>query len=97
MILAAALWCVAALLSIGVFSIVLNRTPKIYRATYGASLAVSGIALVAGAAHLLMTGGEASNLILPIGLPWLGAHFRLDALAAFFQIGSASCRERGCQ
>jgi len=22
--------------------------------------------------------------VLPIGLPWLGAHFRLDALAAFF-------------
>jgi hydrogenase-4 component B len=86
MILAAALWCVAALLSIGVFSIVLNRTPKIYRATYSASLAVSGIAFVAGAAHLLMNGGEASNLILPIGLPWLGAHFRLDALAAFFLV-----------
>ena len=29
---------------------------------------------------------NASNLTLPIGLPWLGAHFRLDALASFFLV-----------
>ena len=28
--------------------------------------------------------GYASTMTLPIGLPWLGAHFRLDALASFF-------------
>src|SRR3546814_14260052 len=33
-----------------------------------------------------MNVGESSNLILPIVLPWLGAHFRLDALAAFFLV-----------
>jgi formate hydrogenlyase subunit 3/multisubunit Na+/H+ antiporter MnhD subunit len=27
-----------------------------------------------------------SELVLPLGLPWLGAHFRLDALAAFFLV-----------
>ena len=26
------------------------------------------------------------TLTLPLGLPWLGAHFRLDALAAFFLV-----------
>ncbi len=31
-----------------------------------------------------MTGAAISGLILPLGLPWQGAHFRLDALAAFF-------------
>ena len=25
-------------------------------------------------------------MTLPLGLPWLGAHFRLDALAAFFLV-----------
>jgi len=25
-------------------------------------------------------------MTLPIGLPWLGAHFRLDALASFFLV-----------
>src|SRR5690606_14632112 len=29
-------------------------------------------------------GGGASTARLPLGLPWLGAHFRVDALAAFF-------------
>ena len=24
--------------------------------------------------------------MLPVGLPWLGAHFRLDALACFFLV-----------
>ena len=27
-----------------------------------------------------------SDLVLPFGVPWLGAHFRLDALAAFFLV-----------
>ncbi len=29
---------------------------------------------------------NASSLTLPIGLPWLGAHFRLDPLASFFLV-----------
>ncbi|NOX41747.1 MAG: hydrogenase 4 subunit B, partial [Alphaproteobacteria bacterium] len=28
----------------------------------------------------------ASSLVLPLGLPWVGAHFELDMLAAFFLI-----------
>ena len=35
---------------------------------------------------LLGGDGDASGLTLPIGLPWLGAHFRLDALASFFLV-----------
>jgi len=38
--------------------------------------------LVIGVVALLTQAGEA--LVLPVGLPWLGAHFRLDALSAFF-------------
>lgn len=42
------------------------------------------VALAAVAVSFLLGGGAAETAILPIGLPWLGAHFRLDALAAFF-------------
>ena len=35
---------------------------------------------------LLGGSANATELTLPIGLPWLGAHFRLDALAAFFLV-----------
>ena len=35
---------------------------------------------------LLADPGSSSIASLPIGLPWLGAHFRIDALAAFFLI-----------
>jgi formate hydrogenlyase subunit 3/multisubunit Na+/H+ antiporter MnhD subunit len=31
-------------------------------------------------------GQPTSSISLPLGLPWLGAHFRLDALSAFFII-----------
>jgi formate hydrogenlyase subunit 3/multisubunit Na+/H+ antiporter MnhD subunit len=34
----------------------------------------------------LLDQGSTESLTLPIGLPWLGAHFRLDALAAFFLV-----------
>ena len=35
---------------------------------------------------LLGDTANAADLTLPIGLPWLGAHFRLDALASFFLV-----------
>ena len=50
---------------------------------YGASLAAALLALTAGVAQLLGAGAPVS-ITLPLGLPWLGAHFRLDALSAFF-------------
>ena len=42
-------------------------------------------ALSAALAHLL-SGALPAALTLPVGLPWIGAHFRLDALAAFFLV-----------
>ena len=37
-------------------------------------------------AALASLGAETSQIVLPLGLPWIGAHFRLDPLAAFFLI-----------
>jgi hydrogenase-4 component B len=52
----------------------------VYGATLIASLALLTVALIA----LLGLGDAPSEAVLPLGIPWLGAHFRLDALAAFF-------------
>jgi formate hydrogenlyase subunit 3/multisubunit Na+/H+ antiporter MnhD subunit len=46
-------------------------------AGFCAVLALLGIAA-------LLTEAEASGLRVPVGLPWLGAHLRLDALSALF-------------
>ncbi|HEX9767833.1 MAG TPA: hydrogenase 4 subunit B [Kiloniellales bacterium] len=80
------LWCVAALLVVAVLSVVRARRPEAHWATYGSCVAASSFALAIAGAHLATGGGAASALKLPLGLPWLGAHFRLDALAAFFLV-----------
>jgi formate hydrogenlyase subunit 3/multisubunit Na+/H+ antiporter MnhD subunit len=78
--------CVAALLAIAPLAIVLGRSAAATRIVYGASLAASVVALVASLVHLVAGAETASITTLPLGLPWLGAHFRLDALAAFFLV-----------
>src|SRR5262249_52797264 len=50
----------------------------IYGIAFSACLAAGIVAL-----HALLAGA-AGAVVLPLGLPWLGAHFRVDALAAFF-------------
>src|SRR6267378_1063723 len=83
-VLAGLLTCVALLLAASVAGVGLARrreaTPAIYGAALVATLAALALALSALLAHEPM----AKTLALPIGLPWLGAHFRLDALSAFF-------------
>ncbi len=53
---------------------------------YGASLIVTLILCVIALLSLFGHSGSASTATLPLGLPWLGAHFRIDALAAFFLV-----------
>ena len=50
-------------------------------AVYGGSLLVCTALLAAGIAAL---GAEPSRLVLPVGLPWIGAHVRLDSLSGCF-------------
>ena len=52
---------------------------------YGASAILSLGLLWAGLATLL-AGGAATGLRLPVGLPWLGAHLRLDRLSGVFLV-----------
>jgi hydrogenase-4 component B len=80
MALALILLCLALLLATGA----LARRADATRLVYGASGTLSAILLLLALGRLL--AGGASTLILPLGLPWIGAHFRLDALAAFFLV-----------
>ena len=77
------LWCVAALLGLAVGALAVARRPVGTILVYGGSLLVSLVALGVGVMHLLAGTGPLS-VILPVGLPGIGAHFRLDALSAFF-------------
>jgi len=75
----------AAFLVLAALAIPMARTAAATPVVYGASLIIAAVSLSAAAAHLL--GGKAiANVVLPIGVPWLGTHFRLDALSAFFLI-----------
>src|SRR5690242_4310947 len=79
----AALPAVLALLALGLAGAVGGRAPWAHAVVYGGSLIASVWVLVVAAVALAATPSE---LVLPLGLPWIGAHFRLDALAAFFLI-----------
>ena len=76
--------CVAGLLGTAVLAIALSRSKRSTAVIYGATLAICLVALFGSIRWLLGDAQNASALALPIGLPWLGAHFRLDALASFF-------------
>ena len=85
MTVAVALLCVVALLSLAVAALAIGRSPAATPIVYGGCIAVSSVALLSGLSQLL--GGAApESIALPLGLPWIGAHFRIDALSAFFLI-----------
>jgi hydrogenase-4 component B len=81
MTLTIALSCVAVLLVLAALAV--GRSLAATTFIYGGCLIVSLISLLVALAQLL---GDAQPvaLTLPLGLPWTGARFRMDALAAFF-------------
>jgi formate hydrogenlyase subunit 3/multisubunit Na+/H+ antiporter MnhD subunit len=78
------LWCVATLLGTGVAAIAMARHRSATTLVYGVALCACVIALAIAGWSLLTLDSRGEALTLPVGLPWLGAHFRIDALAAFF-------------
>ncbi len=54
-------------------------------AVYGTSFVVAAVSLAAALVQLL-SAAPPVTLALPVGVPWLGAHLRLDALSAFFLV-----------
>jgi formate hydrogenlyase subunit 3/multisubunit Na+/H+ antiporter MnhD subunit len=81
MMVLAALIVAAAFLAIVPVAVATARSEHGRIIVYGASLAASLVLLLIALASLF---APPSTATLPLGLPWLGAHFRLDALAAFF-------------
>ena len=77
-----ALYGVAVLLALAPIAVVLAASPRAGQAIYGTclvvTLALSAIALIC------LFQQTISVASLPLGLPWLGTHFRIDALSAFF-------------
>ena len=86
LVLEGLLWCIATLLATGIAAIAMARRGAASALVYGVSLCTTTIALLAAGAALLAPESLGGTLTLPIGLPWLGAHFRLDALTAFFLV-----------
>ncbi|MHB1101601.1 MAG: hydrogenase 4 subunit B [Devosia sp.] len=78
------LWCVAALLGSSALAVAISRSSSATRATYTSVIAICVVAGVTAAVALAGALPIPPELTLPLGLPWIGAHFRLDPLAAFF-------------
>jgi hydrogenase-4 component B len=81
-----ALYGVAALLLLAPVAIALGASARATPAVYGVSLVITSALGVVGAASLFGYLDGAARVTLPLGLPWLGAHFRIDALSAFFLV-----------
>ncbi|WP_454642517.1 hydrogenase 4 subunit B [Bradyrhizobium liaoningense] len=84
--IAVALWSVAALLALAPAGVVLSTRPRGSIILYGGCLIATSTLCVTALSDLLFFPHLAPSATLPIGLPWLGAHFRLDALSAFFLV-----------
>lgn len=82
------LLCATAFVGTAVVAILVARSTRATQVIYGTSLVISSIAFATSLIQLASAISPAaeSTLILPLGLPWLGAHFRLDTLAAFFLV-----------
>ena len=80
------LLCTAALLATGVGAVFLARSRHATPFVYGAACAASVVALIVALGRVTSAPVESPILILPLGLPWLGAHFRIDPLSALFLI-----------
>jgi hydrogenase-4 component B len=80
-----ALYGVAALVVLAPVAIVLGASPRATGVVYGAALVVT-LVLCIIALLCLFDRPMTPTVTLPLGLPWLGAHFRIDALSAFFLV-----------
>jgi hydrogenase-4 component B len=79
-----ALACAAVLIATAALALLLADAARARVLVYGACLAVALVLLLIALLALLGVSRGPLVAALPLGIPWLGAHFRLDALAAFF-------------
>src|SRR6185369_16596601 len=84
--MAVALWSVAALLVLAPAGVALSMHRLGSTILYAACLAACSVLLSIAVFKLLDQIHPVLSATLPVGLPWLGARFRLDALSAFFLV-----------
>jgi hydrogenase-4 component B len=96
MLIAAAL---AALPLLALLGLTAGRCEWSHRVVYGGSCLASLVLLIGGLAHLGASPGTGPAVVLPFGLPWMEAHFRLDNLSALFMVivdlSAAACGAYG--
>lgn len=79
-----AVWGAAALLCIPVLAVVVHRSRLGSRLVYGLCLIVCAYLVTCDVTYLLRGGSAAQAMMLPLGVSWIGAHLRIDAISAFF-------------
>jgi hydrogenase-4 component B len=85
-IVALLLWGVAAFLGTAILAVAVSRRGSATHLVYSATLGISAVMFAIAAAALTGDPAGVSTVTLPLGLPWIGSHFRLDALSAFFLV-----------
>ncbi|CAA7611807.1 Formate hydrogenlyase subunit 3/Multisubunit Na+/H+ antiporter, MnhD subunit [Candidatus Terasakiella magnetica] len=83
MLVAAAL---SALLALAVLGVLAGAEMWRHRMVYFCCTIASLTLMAAGLKHLGANPGTGPAIVLPIGLPWMQAHFRLDNLSALFMV-----------
>lgn len=83
--MALAILAVGAALAAALTGLAADRLPGLSRLLTCALIGLSGILAIAVGGYAL-AGGHSETLQLPIGLPWLPWHLRLDPLAGLFLI-----------
>lgn len=84
----AALLSVAGLAGVAVVAPILlsRRAGWATSFVYGATIILAAILLATGLYSLLSRSAAADSIVLPVGLPWIGAHFAIDPLSAAFLV-----------
>ena len=73
--------CIIALCLLAVLGAALAHAPAGRIVVYGGCVLVSVVSFVTGLAAI---SGPLVRMALPLGIPWIGVHFRLDVLSGFF-------------
>lgn len=76
---------VAALLLVAAAAVLLARRRAALVIVYPATL-LTCLAAVVLALRAVLGNAAAGEIVLPLGLPWLGMHLRIDALSALFLV-----------
>ena len=76
--------CIGILFLAGLVALGIARAPFGRAVIYGLSFFACAAILLSSCVAMVSVG--ASTLVVPLGVPWQGAHVRLDALAAFFLV-----------